>query len=58
MSKFNLMQRLGSTLAVLGAAREAAIAVDAQRKPSRAALTKLGVDPQSFDEIRFFGLSR
>jgi hypothetical protein len=58
MSKINLMQRLAGTLTVLEGAREAAVAVNAQRKPSKAALQKMGIEPTAFDSVQFYGMTR
>jgi hypothetical protein len=58
MSKINLMQRLAGTFTVLEGAREAAAAINAQRKPSRATLTKLGLEPDAFDSVQFYGMTR
>jgi hypothetical protein len=58
MSKINLMQRLAGTLTVLEGAREAAVAVSAQRKPTKAALKKMGIQADAFDSIQFFGMTR
>jgi hypothetical protein len=49
---------LTGTLTVLEGAREAAVAVNAQRKPSKAALKKLGIQADAFDSIQFFGMTR
>jgi hypothetical protein len=58
MSKTSFFKRLGNTVTVLEGAREAAAAVNAHRKPSRATLTKLGIDADAFDSVQFFGMTR
>ncbi len=51
--KASFIARAGEFVAVLGAARNVAAAVNAQRKPSRRDLDTLGIDAAAFDTIRF-----
>jgi hypothetical protein len=44
---------VGSMLAVFGAARNAAAAAEAGRRPDKADLRLLGIDPTAFDGVRF-----
>ena len=53
-----LLHRIAQTIDMFEGAREAAIAVNANRKPSKAALTKLGIAPDSFDSVRLLGPDR
>jgi hypothetical protein len=49
--KPNFKEKFFAALTMFEGAREAATAVRNHRKPSAAALRKLGLDPNSFDKI-------
>lgn len=51
--KASLLSRVGSLFDILGAARDAAAAVEAHRAPNTRALKTLGIDPEAFKAIRF-----
>ncbi|HEY0920856.1 hypothetical protein [Devosia sp.] len=51
--KASFIARAGEFVAVLGAARNVAAAVDAHRKPNGRDLDRLGIDAAAFNTIRF-----
>ncbi len=44
---------IGTMFAILGAARNASAAAQAGRRPAASDLRVLGIDPKSFDGVRF-----
>ena len=48
----DLRRRIGSVFEIFGAARRAAGAVNAGRRPDAQALRTLGIDPADFNKIR------
>jgi hypothetical protein len=44
---------IGNMFSILGAARNAAAAAEAGRRPAMADLKILGIDPKAFDGVRF-----
>ncbi|HEY4202186.1 MAG TPA: hypothetical protein VGM83_16655 [Devosiaceae bacterium] len=53
MGKNRFFNGLSTTLTFIEGAREAAAAVNANRKPSRASLKKLGLEGDAFDSVNF-----
>ena len=47
-----LLVSAGRLFALIGAATASAAAVEGHRRPKRADLERLGIDPASFDRIR------
>lgn len=51
MSNVNLFRRLGAVLTVVGSSIRVAGAVEANRRPGRRDLERLGIDPRAFLSI-------
>ncbi len=52
-SRTSFFGGIGAMFSILGAARNAAAAAEAGRRPAMADLKILGIDPKAFDGVRF-----